>query len=181
MYFVWHVVQTPTIILKKPVYKWMACNKQPGVKRRVRKRNNASKQKIKRIRGQSKFVCVAAAPLHRMSISFLDKSGNLQLITFQLLRNSHFLSEHQVSLLCLQESFTCVHAEVNKSKPQSLNIFQVSILILSSYPWLCFSSCFLYLGFPTKRMNSFVISQCAIYPKNLILFNLIFLIFCEEH
>jgi len=67
----------------------MTCNKQLCVKLRVRKCNNSSKEKINRIREQSNFVYVAAAPLPRMPISFLDKSRNLELITFQLLRTSH--------------------------------------------------------------------------------------------
>jgi hypothetical protein len=54
----------------------MTCNKQLGVKLRVRKCNNTSKEKMNRIRGQSKFVYVATAPLPRMPISFLDKSRN---------------------------------------------------------------------------------------------------------
>jgi hypothetical protein len=67
----------------------MTCNKQLGAKLRVRNCNNTSKEKINRIRGQSKFVYIAAAPLPRMPITFSDKSRNSQLITFQLLRTSH--------------------------------------------------------------------------------------------
>jgi hypothetical protein len=48
----------------------MTCNKQLGVELRIGECNNTNSKKSNRIRGQSKFVYLAAAPLLRKPISF---------------------------------------------------------------------------------------------------------------